>query len=402
MQDMMGFWIFGGLAVLSAGLNLWQWWLARRFPLHVPVPTPGGSPAVSLLKPLKGCERDTENCLRSWFAQQYRGDVELLFAVSSADDPVCEVVQRLKAEFPEVRAQLLVCAHLIGANAKVSKLARLAREARHGILVVSDADVLVPPDFLNHLMAILAPNQVGLVFPFYRLANPQTFAMRWEAVMINADFWSQVLQRRSLKPLDFALGAVMAFRKEDLQAIGNFEALANHLADDYQLGHRIARLGRRIEICPVVVDCWEPLQGWRSIWAHQLRWARTIRVSQPGPYFLSIIANATLWPLLFVVSGSHVTWSFETGLAAVAAGHSFQIPVAVMVFGVCLLLRIVTAWHLQVRLTTAPLPWAQILMAPVKDLLQVLVWAGAFMGNVVVWRGVRYRVKGDGSLDRLG
>ena len=191
------------------------------------------------------------------------------------------------------------------------------------MILVSDADVRVPPDFLANIVAplrdeswadsplpadgahgVTRPN-VGLVNCFYRLANPSTTAMRWEAVAINADFWSQVLQSQSLKPLDFALGAAMLVRREALAEIGGFQSLADCLADDYQLGHRIAKNGHRIALCPVVAECWDAPMNWRDVWKHQLRWARTIRVCQPLPYFFSILSNATLWPLLWLA------WHFQ-------------------------------------------------------------------------------------------
>src|SRR6185436_8492557 len=137
---------------------------------------------------------------------------------------------------------------------------------------------------------------------FYRLANPTTLAMHCEALAINADFWSQVLQAQSLKPLDFALGAVMATRRQQLEQIGGFRALINCLADDYQLANRIARHGHRIALSPVVVDCWETPMKWAAVWKHQLRWGRTIRVCQPAPYFFSLLSNATLWPLLWLAA----------------------------------------------------------------------------------------------------
>ena len=291
-------WIFGALAVVSAALNAWQWWAARRFPLHRRIARPDFAPAVTLLKPLKGCDAETEGCLRSWFRQQYAGPIEILFAVAGADDPAFALVNRLLAEFPTANARLVVCPELRGANAKIAKLAQLARHAGHDLWVISDADVRVPPELVANVVAPLREADVGLAFCFYRLANPQTVAMRWEAVMINADFWSQVLQGKSARGLDFALGAVMATRRAEVERIGGFEALADCLADDYQLGHRIAKAGKRIEICPVVVECWDPPQGWRAVWAHQLRWARTIRVSMPVGYFFSILGNATFWPLL--------------------------------------------------------------------------------------------------------
>ncbi len=141
----------------------------------------------------------------------------------------------------------------------------------------------------------------GLVCCFYRLANPTTLAMHWEAVAINADFWSQVLQSRSLKPIDFALGAVMATRREQLAEIGGFAPLVDCLADDYQLGNRIVRRGYSIALSPVVVECRSASMGWAAVWKHQLRWARTIRVCQPAPYFFSLLSNATLWPLLWLI-----------------------------------------------------------------------------------------------------
>jgi ceramide glucosyltransferase len=131
----------------------------------------------------------------------------------------------------------------------------------------------------------LADPGAGLVNCFYCLANPATPAMQWEAVAINADFWTQVLQARSLKPVDFALGAVMTLPAAQLKSIGGFAALADYLADDYQLGRHLARQQKRIEFATVVAECWEAPMNWRQVWAHQSRWARTIRVCQPGPFF---------------------------------------------------------------------------------------------------------------------
>jgi ceramide glucosyltransferase len=204
--------------------------------------------------------------------------------------------------------------------------------------------------------------------------------MSWEAVAINADFWSQVLQSQSLKPLDFALGAVMAVRRQSLLAIGGFRGLADCLADDYQLGNRIARQGRRIILCPVVVKCLSSPMGWVAVWKHQLRWARTIRVCQPAPYFLSILSNATLWPLLWLAVRPN-----KLSLAAAIC---------------CLMVRVGSALDLQHRLTRS---WQHLFrgwLAPFKDLLQVGIWLLAFAGNRVEWRGERLILQPDGTLVR--
>lgn len=372
--------LLGSLSWLSAALLWWQWRVARRFPLHLRPPAFSGTePGVAVLKPLKGADSESAACLRSWFTQEFPGPVQLLFGVASETDPVCALVRELMAAFPERDAHLLVCAERLGANAKVSKLLQLERHARHEVIIVSDADVWAPPDLLAALVSPLAEEQIGLVNCFYHLANPTTPAMRWEAIAVNADFWSQVLQARSLKPLDFALGAVLALRRETLRAIGGFAPLADQLADDYQLGRLIARTGRRIELCPVVVECREAPQGWRDIWTHQLRWARTVRVCQPAPYFFSILGNATLWPLLWLV----------------LCPNRATLAVA----GALLLGRIIIALDLQRRCTRSPEADADWWLVPVKDLLGAMIWALAFCGNEIVWRGERYRVGKNGMME---
>src|SRR5262249_48372425 len=188
-----------------------------------------------------------------------------------------------------------------------------------------------------------------------------------------------------------AIGAVRTVQKMQLAEIGGFTALPDCLADDYQLGNRIARKGYRIVLSTVPVECWSEPMNWAAVWKHQLRWARTIRVCQPLPYFFSILSNPTLWPLLW---------------AAVK-----QSPISFGFLLLCLFLRIAAALHLQRRLSQNPItnhqspitnyqlpvtspPW----LPPLKDLLQTAIWLLAFMGNHVEWRGQRMRLRRDGTL----
>jgi ceramide glucosyltransferase len=386
--------VLGVLTLLSLVLTMWQWATARRFPLHRLEPHPGFAPPITLLKPLKGRDHATEMCLRSWFAQQYGGPLQILFGVATAEDPVCEVVRKLIQQFPSVDAELLICDAGKGANAKVSKLSEMEKRAKYEFICVSDADVRVTTDFLANNVRLFEgesstePDKdgmnkrspIGLVNCFYQLANPTTLAMRWEAVAINADFWSQVLQSRDLKPLDFALGAVMLLRADYLREIGGFISLVDCLADDYQLGHRLAAKGYRIELANQVVECHEEPMNWKAVWKHQLRWARTIRVSQPLPYFFSILSNATLWPLFWLV--------VRPGLVSTIAAS------------VCIALRTLSASELQSRLTLKMDYLIYGWLVPVKDLLQVGIWAAAFLGRKVEWAGQKMVLKPDGTLAR--
>jgi len=369
-------------ALLSLALAVWQWLAARRFPLHRRVAESSFAPPITLLKPLKGCDETTANSLQSWFSQNYAGPTQILFGVADVNDPVCEIAREQIRKNPGYDVQLIICGESLGTNGKISTLIQLERSSKYELMLVSDADVRVPPDFLANMVAPLRDDQTALVNCFYRLANPVTPAMRWEAVAINADFWSQVLQAVSFKPLDFALGAAVLVRRKALTQAGDFKSLANCLADDYQLGHRIAENGHRIALCPVVAECWDPPMNWREVWRHQLRWARTIRVCQPLPYFFSILSNATFWPLL---------WLFVSLLSPATSYISLAVAA-------CLLLRIFIAQSLQRRLTPERTLVSPFWLVPVKDLLQVLLWLGAFTGSTVEWRGQRMKLRHDGTL----
>jgi ceramide glucosyltransferase len=376
--------IFAALAVLSVSLIFWQYFAGRKFPLHRRIADPAFSPAISILKPLKACDATTAESLESWFNQDYRGNVQILFGVASADDPVCGVVRELIQKNPKADAQLIICGESLGANAKVSTLIQLEKVAKYDLILTSDADVRVPADFLGNAAAPLQSLEIALVNCFYRLANPVNLAMQWEAIQMNADFWSGVLQAQTLNPIDFASGASIVVRRKSLEAIGGYAAFANSLADDYQIGNRVVKNGGKIAMCPVVVECWDSPTGWREVWKHQLRWARTIRVCMALPYFFSILANGTLWPLLWLI-------------VALLTTKTLCAPIIAVVF---ILVRIALARDLQRRFIqsarTAPL-W----LVPIKDLLQTVIWAAAFCGNKIEWRGQKMRLRPNGDLEPL-
>jgi len=371
--------VLTGLALCSVGLNLWQWIAACRFPIHKRERIdPNKQLGITLLKPLKGCDSETLGSIESWFRQDYSAPVQILFGVAWEDDPVCDVVRSLIAKYPDVSAELVICSKDLGANGKVSTLIQLELLASHPFVIVSDADVSIPTDFFAQMICKFSEPEVGLVNCFYRLENTRNAAMQWEAIAINADFWSQVLQGNSIWPMDFALGAAMAIRRDTLHVIGGFASLAHFLADDYQLGNKIAKTGATISLTPIVASCRGETMGFREVWDHQLRWARTIRVCQPLPWFCSILSNATFWPLLAAVV---LRSSSSIGLLAAA-----------------LFLRIATALHNEFRLAQHKRHLAYFWLVPIKDLLQFALWAASFLGSTVVWRGMAYRVLGGGKL----
>ena len=384
------------LGLLSFGIVTWQFLAAWRFPLHRRRPKTGFAPGITLLKPLKGFDPEhSERCLRSWLSQDYGGPMQFLFVVADEADPVVPLIRRLIAEHPDREARLLVFPERMGANAKVSKLAQAETLITQDLVLVSDADVLAPADLLSQMVLPLEDPGVALVHCFYRSANPTNTAMEWEATAVNADFWSQVLQSRTLAPMDFALGASMLMRRSALRGIGGFRAVADHLADDFQLGHRIAKAGGRIELCPVVVECLDAPTGWQAIWTHQVRWNRTIRVCRPAPYAASILANATLWNALAAL----VFW-VHPAVPPQTRGPWLGLFLAMIIA------RCVLAHGLAWRLSALPGrtrhgdPFV-FGMAIAKDLLGAAVWVAALAGDTVHWRGIDYSVDREGRLTPL-
>lgn len=376
-------WSVAALGTLAFVIQLWQAIAAFRFPLHRRVTPLSPAPAVSILKPLKGADPQLRDCLRSWLTLEHPAPLQILLGVHSPDDPAIPVIRDLLSQYPTVDAQLVICPDQPGPNAKVCTLAQLLPHARHNLILVSDADVQVPTDFIGQVTAHFADRDVGLVNCFYRMANLATPALRWEAVAVNADFWSQVLQSRTLKPQDFALGAVMVVRRSDLQTVGGFSALVHHLADDFHLGRRIHALGRRIELSTITVDCWDPTANWAKVWSHQLRWTRTIRVCQPGPFFASILSNGSI---------ASFAW-----LALALRFHApFTLPVLLLIG------RAAIASLLYQRMRQGLPGWLPPWRVWIKDLLGAVLWAAAFLGNTVEWRGTRFKVHSDGTLQILG
>ena len=349
------------LALLSFALYIWQFYLGIRFRLN-PNPSATAFPPITILKPLKGCDAQTEACLRTWLEQDYPAPVQIVFGVDSENDPAVQLIRnRLKSD-------VVVCPKALGPNAKVSTLAQLEPLIYYDLIIISDADVSVPKDFLRHVAALFEAQQPAMASCLYKLSGATNLAMRIEAFMVNSDFWSQVLQSIALKPMNFALGAAMIIKREALAKLGGFGAIVDYLADDFQLGNRVHG---KVELCSAVVECRGSPMTWAQVCAHQVRWARTIRVCQPLPFFFSILSNPTVWPLVWLAASD--AW----------------LPTCTM-----LALRSVGGAILEHKLNRRFNPF----LAPLSDLLRAAFWLLAFAGNRIQWGGRPFRVSRGGKL----
>jgi ceramide glucosyltransferase len=415
------------LAALAAA---WVYLGSRRALLAA---SPQFSPGVSILKSLKGLDPGMMEAFRSHCRQNYAGEFELLFGVASLADPAAAAVEQLKDEFPGCAIRLIECPERLGANGKVSTLVQLAAHARFDFLLINDSDVTVSPRYLERVMMCFSPGDyssgakardrlelqparlkscpdtkqspdaggearfdflvaggaadgdpVGLVTALYRgrahgsILRRGGLGARLEALGIATDFMPSVLLSKLVEGgLHYGLGATLAVRREALEKAGGLLPLVDHLADDYELGARVARAGYRVALAAEVVETAVPAYGWRGFADHQLRWARTVRDARPAGYAGLIVTHGLGWALVNVLA---------SGLSSVSLWLSFFLRLAMaMLVGA----EVLADHHVLPRLG----------LLPVRDLTAMGLWAAGWAGNSIVWRGERFVLHG-GKLEK--
>jgi ceramide glucosyltransferase len=343
--------------------------------------SPQALPPISILKPLKGIDPEIYESFRSHCVQDYP-EYEIIFGVSDVNDPAIESVMRLQKEFPDRRIQLVVAPHILGANVKVSNLAQMLPQARYDHLIVNDSDIRVQADYLRRVIAPLADEKVGMVTCLYRGVAGETLGSRLEALGISSDFCAGVLAARQLEGgIRFGLGSTLGLRRRELENIGGFHSIVDYLADDYELGKRIAELGFAVKLSEVVVETYLPAYGLRDFVMHQLRWARGVRDARAGGYFGLIFTFGILWALLAVVVSGGALWSW----GALAFTLVIRYAVALLV-----------GWKILRDGQVMKYAW----LIPLRDLIAVVVWIASLGGHTVTWRGDRFRLK-NGRLTRI-
>jgi ceramide glucosyltransferase len=370
-----------GLGYFAAAMIAARIFLAaRRRPL------PAFTPPVSLLKSLKGLDPGMMDAFRSHCRQSYAGEFELLFGVSSMEDPAVGAVHELQAEFPELAIHLVECPERLGTNGKVSTLVQLARHARFEFLLINDSDITVSPRYLERVMACFALEasgrpEVGLVTALYRGQAHDGMPSAFEALGIAADFQAGVLLSKWIEGgLHYGLGSTLAVRREALEMADALEALVDHLADDYEMGARVAGAGYRVELSPEVVETSIPAYGWRGFADHQLRWLRTVRDARPWGYAGLIFTHGLGWALVNVV----------------ASGLS---PLSLWLLALSFFLRLALAMTVGAAVLDDRQMLANLWLLPVRDLVAMGLWAAGFAGDTIVWRGERFTVR-DGKLEK--
>lgn len=363
-------WVLVGIALIAAVYQLIALIAALVHRARV-VSLPPANAGVSILKPVYGRDPGFYQAIRSHALQQHP-EFEILFGVTSTRDAACSDIQRLIRVFPSVHIRLVVCATKTP-NPKVGVLMDLEKEARYPVLIVNDSDITVPEGYLQAVSAPLADPAIGLMTCLYS-AEAGDWPSRFEALAIATEFAPSTLVAPLFGVSEFGLGSTLAFRKTDLERIGGFKAIADYLADDYQLGRKLHSLGLRNVISQVVVSTRLAAGSWRVAWRHQLRWARTIRLSRGAGYLGLPVTFASLWSLVALLCG---LWWIALGLLAV------RMAMALVAGRFVLGSRDVAKYFY---------------LIPLRDLWGVAIWCTGLFGNSVEWRGRHLRLDREGRI----
>jgi ceramide glucosyltransferase len=326
-------------------------------------------PPVTLMKPLCGVEPLTELALESFFLIDYPV-FQIVFGVQSQVDPVLDIVETLRARHPHVDVDIVIDATLHGTNRKISNLINMQRGVKYETLVMSDADIHVPPYFLHRVVAALAAPNVGLVTTLYTgLAGTPHLATLMGANQINYNFLPGALLARRLGRQD-CLGVTMAITQTTLAQIGGLRAVANHLADDQVLGRLVRAKNMQVTLAQVIPATTVPEKDFSALFRHELRWARTIRALVPIPYAASVLQISLFWALVGLLAAGFALWAWA-------------------LFGLVLFARFVAARRVDAALKLAKAGDAWLFL--VRDVWTALIYVASYLGDKVEWRGQMMR-----------
>ena len=366
-------WAVFGAATLPSGSYLLVIFASRRFFRRQASAARDFTPPVSVLKPVQGLDPEAYENFASFCRQDYP-EYEVLFAVSSEHDPAAQIIRKIIADFPALPVRLLVAPRKIGSNDKVNKLCALAQAARYDVLVLSDADTRVGPDYLRSVAAPLRDSKVGVVTSLFTGIAQPALLPELEATYLSTDFMPAVLMARQVEGMSFGLGATIGIKRDCLAEIGGFEALADAAADDHELGSRAAALAHRVELVDASVKTWCCLKSLREFYVQRLRWSIMARQARPLGYVGFVFTQGLPWTVLGIVAAP--TRLLAAGLLAAYLGLRWAEVWTVGVWGL--------------RDESLRRRWWQ---AHLWDAFAFVVWLNSLVWSRVRWQGVEYRVK---------
>jgi ceramide glucosyltransferase len=350
----------------------------KTLPLQPRKETFAAWPSVTILKPVCGLEKNQRENLRSTCLQDYP-EFQVVFSVQEPDDPVIPLLYEIQLEFGEGRVTVAIENKRGGTNGKINNMIGGLLHAKHEILVVSDSDVRLRPDYLKTIVAPLADSSVGCVCTLYKAACADTWFEKFELLTLNADLMISMVFAHVSGASKFCLGASMALRRSTLEAIGGLQSLADYLVEDYEIGRRILNSGREVIILPYFVDTMVDLKRPSQWWSHQIYWDQNHRSARPFAYLATIIIRSTPFALLYALTrpGNPVGWAVLAVALAIRQVTS----------------SVVLGWGFRDREGLRSL-W----LLPFRDIASLAFWFLAYAKRTTIWRGNEFILTRDGRM----
>lgn len=338
-------------------------------------------PPVSLLKPLHGMEPRLRENLETFFQQNYP-DYEILFAADEPDDAALTVVRELAAKYPEVRSKIIVNGRPPWPNPPAYSFHCMTEVAKHDILVTSDSDVRVAPNYLRDVVPPLLDPKIGMVTCVYRGSNGGRFWSGLDAIGMSVEMTAGVLVANLLEGMKFGLGPTIATRKDALAKIGGYRVLGDFFSNDFVIGNLIEKAGYTVVLSHHIIEHVVPPMTFQKMWDRQVRWAKGTRYSRPKGHF----GTGLVFAVPFGIIGLVAAW---------ALGHPL---LGVSLFAAAVINRmlesLVIGWGVVRDRVALRSPW----LYPVRDVLGFLVWCASYVSKKAVWRDHRYELVGGGKI----
>jgi ceramide glucosyltransferase len=335
-------------------------------------------PPVTLLKPVRGLERNQRANLRSACMQDYPY-YQVVFSAQDPADPVIPLLKEIQKEFGTERVTVVIESFNVGPNGKINNLIGAFSQVRNDVLVISDSDVYLRPDYLKTIIAPLSDPEVGYVCTLYKAVGAKRWFEKMELLTFNADFTPSVVFAEVTGASRFCLGASLAFRRSSLEEMGGFESLSDYLVEDYEIGRRIWSSGKNPALVPYFVEITVDCKDFTQWWNHQVYWDQNTRAAQPAGFFASILTRSIPFALVFVM----LRLGDLAGLAVLAGAMCLRIATsgAIMLWGQQDYEGLKSLWLL-----------------PLRDMAALVSWVLSFTKRTVIWRGSEFTLTREGRL----
>lgn len=336
-------------------------------------------PGLSLLKPLKGLEEKLDENLRSFYAQDYPGPLEIVFSAETKDDPALAVARRIASEFPEVPTRFVLSDPDFGLNPKVSNLEAALRAASHDLVLQSDANTRAPAHYLRRIVSELLEEEASLLSSVVVGRGERNLFAAFENLHLTALIGPSTCTALHVGGVSCVIGKSMLFRKSELERFGGLGAVRNILCEDFILGRTYQENGRKVVLSTTAIENINLEIDAERFLARHSRWLKMRAVIHVGSFILDLFANPIAWSLLAV---------FFSGFAPLTLGI-LALSIALKLSLDALLLRVARGEGMSLRF---------LLLAPMKDLLIFGTWFYAAFSRTVVWRGRKLRFGKDSEL----